>query len=413
MQYLKKFCFLFLIFTYPQYIYSDNFNAVSKQEIKTLISLGAIKTGMQGTKLLKVLNHTHEGSNNHLNYDMKYALVIPSNYNNQTEYFDNYFFVLKKTKKIKLFGECHALTHWLCTFELISIHEDIVEAFDYLIKNVKREDLNTQLISDKAKVLNNQTYLNLKNKSSVKKEKKKQEDEGNKNDKIEKNKLIPAASGTGFLVTNSGHIITNNHVIDQCDKNFINYNGIVYETTTISVDPVNDLAILKSDYVPKQIFSISQNDVSLMDEIIVAGYPLGKEVSDSIKVHKGNVTSMAGAGNNFSNFQTDASINVGNSGGPILDINGNVVGVAVATWIEEGVQGIHFGIKSSVLKNFAKSNRISLSNQSFKKMNNREIGLLIQDATVYLECHMTVKKIEELMLEEQSNKAFFKKFKKD
>ena len=91
MQYLKKFCFLFLIFTYPQYIYSDNFNAVSKQEIKTLISLGAIKTGMQGTKLLKVLNHTYEGSNNHLNYDMKYALVIPSNYNNQTEYFDNYF----------------------------------------------------------------------------------------------------------------------------------------------------------------------------------------------------------------------------------------------------------------------------------------------------------------------------------
>ena len=150
-----------------------------------------------------------------------------------------------------------------------------------------------------------------------------------------------------------------------------------------------------------------------MDEIIVAGYPLGKEVSDSIKVHKGNVTSLAGAGNNFSNFQTDASINVGNSGGPILDINGNVVGIAVATWIEEGVQGIHFGIKSSVLKNFAKSNRISLKNQSFKKMNNREIGLLIQDATVYLECHMTVKKIEELMLEEQSNKAFFKKFKKD
>jgi S1-C subfamily serine protease len=405
----KKYYLLIFILIYPQFIYADNYSAPAKPVIKTMINLGSIKIGMQGTKLLTILKHGLDTTKNHLNYDMKYALVIPSNYNNQTEYFDNYFFILKKTKKIKLFGSCHALTHWLCTFEVVSIHEDMVEALNFLIENVTKENLNTQLISDKAKILNNQAYLSLKNKTSVKKDENKKENEKNINDKIENNKLVPAASGTGFFVSNKGYIITNHHVIDQCDKILINHNENINESIVVSVDTINDLAILKSKFLPKKTFSVSLNDVKLMDEIIVAGYPLGREVSSSIKIHRGNVTSLAGAGNNYSNFQTDATINVGNSGGPIIDNNGNIVGVAVATWVEEGVQGIHFGIKSSILKNFASSNRVDLNSPNFKKLNNRQIGSLVENATVYIECHMSVDKLEMLIAEENSKKAFFKK----
>jgi len=132
----KKYYLLIFILIYPQFIYADNYSAPAKPVIKTMINLGSIKIGMQGTKLLTILKHGLDTTKNHLNYDMKYALVIPSNYNNQTEYFDNYFFILKKTKKIKLFGSCHALTHWLCTFEVVSIHEDMVEALNFLIENV-------------------------------------------------------------------------------------------------------------------------------------------------------------------------------------------------------------------------------------------------------------------------------------
>ena len=115
---------------------------------------------------------------------------------------------------------------------------------------------------------------------------------------------------------------------------------------------------------------------------------------------------MAGFGDNSSNFQTDAAINQGNSGGPIINDKGNVVGVAVATWIEEGVQGVHFGIKSSSLRSFAKSNNINFNAPRNAKLTNKELGELITEATVYLECQMTKSKIEKIIEEEeQAEKA--------
>ena len=72
---------------------------------------------------------------------------------------------------------------------------------------------------------------------------------------------------------------------------------------------MNDIAILKTNIKPNSIFPISNEDVSLLEDVVVAGYPLGKQVSSAIKTHKGVVTALAGAGDNYSNFQTDASIN--------------------------------------------------------------------------------------------------------
>ena len=118
------------------------------------------------------------------------------------------------------------------------------------------------------------------------------------------------------------------------------------------------------------------------------------------------MSSLAGFGDNTSNFQTDAALNQGNSGGPIINDKGNVVGVAVATWIEEGVQGVHFGIKSSTLRSFAKSNNISFNTPRYAKLTNKELGELISEATVYLECRMTQDKIEKIIEEEsKSEKA--------
>ena len=225
------------------------------------------------------------------------------------------------------------------------------------------------------------------------------------------NKIVPAGSGSGFFVSREGHAITNYHVIEGCDINKLTFKGSQSEVKVLAVDKVNDIAILKSNKRPDVIFPVSDEDVSLLEDVIVAGFPLGKQISSAIKTHKGVVTALAGAGDNYSFFQTDAAINQGNSGGPILNQKGNVVGIAVATWVEKGVQGVHFGIKSSTLKTFASANGLNFASPNWRDLSNKDLGKLITRGTVYIECHMTVAKIKKMIAQAENRKAFFKEHK--
>ena len=261
-------------------------------------------------------------------------------------------------------------------------------------------------------------YKEDKKKREVKKKKKEEEEKIAEKPKKKKpkqlpedNKVVPAGSGSGFIVSNEGHVITNHHVIDGCNTTKVSFKGNQVDAQILAVDKMNDIAILKTNIKPNSIFPISNEDVSLLEDVVVAGYPLGKQVSSAIKTHKGVVTALAGAGDNYSNFQTDASINAGNSGGPIMNQKGNIVGIAVATWVQDGVQGVHFGIKSSTLKTFANSNSLKFSQANNRELSNKDLGKLITEATVYLECHMTVAKIKRMIAEANNQKAFFSEFK--
>jgi S1-C subfamily serine protease len=145
-------------------------------------------------------------------------------------------------------------------------------------------------------------------------------------------KLVAVTSGTGFFVSKSGHIISNNHVIEDCDATKLTFKGKEVRADVLAVDKMNDLAILKADLVPNKVYPVATEDAGLLDDIIVAGYPLGKKISAAIKTSKGSVTALAGLGDNYSEFQTDAALNKGNSGGPIMYQKGNVIGVAVAAY---------------------------------------------------------------------------------
>ena len=223
---------------------------------------------------------------------------------------------------------------------------------------------------------------------------------------LDDNELIPAASGSGFFITNAGHIVTNDHVIVGCRDVTITQDGKYVRATVLAYDEKNDLAILKTNIKPKKFYRISRNDVKLLDDVVLAGYPLGTKISSGIKTSKGSITALAGLGNNYSNFQTDAALNKGNSGGPVLDKGGNVVGVAVAKWQEEGVESFNFGIKSSVLKSFAEANNIRLSTSSRPRITQAQLVDLIQKGTVYIDCWLTVADVKRLV-NEDSNKAFY------
>lgn len=223
--------------------------------------------------------------------------------------------------------------------------------------------------------------------------------------------IVAAASGTGFFVSEEGHIVTNNHVIDDCDEVNAIYFGDKIKSKTLAVDKFNDLAIIKTSIQPKAVYRVSNNDAELLEDIIIAGYPLGKRVSAAIKTSKGSITSLAGFGDNYSEFQTDAALNQGNSGGPIINSKGNVIGVAVANYGKKsGVESFNFGIKSSTLKVFARANGLQFLPESQREMTNKELGKLVTNGTVYLECWMTIAKINKMIEDSKNKKAFFSKY---
>ena len=225
------------------------------------------------------------------------------------------------------------------------------------------------------------------------------------------NKILPASSGTGFFVSVSGNIVTNNHVIEGCDYITLNFNGKEIKTKTLAIDKTNDLAIINAKIKPSKIYPVSYEDAQLLDNIIIAGYPLGKKVSSAIKTSKGSITALAGYEDNYSEFQTDAALNSGNSGGPIMDSKGNVIGVAVATFgKKQGVESFNFGVKSSTLRTFASSNGIKFLKPNDNNLSQNELTELITKGTIYLQCYMSYGKIRKMIEESNNRKAFFSEF---
>ena len=230
----------------------------------------------------------------------------------------------------------------------------------------------------------------------------------------ESNPIINASSGTGFSISKQGHVITNYHVIKGCNNVNIHSNNMVVPAKIINFDPRNDLALLKGKFIPQQILAFSNDKTNLLQDIYVAGFPFGKKISTSIKITKGIISSLTGIGNNYSNFQIDAAIQPGNSGGPILNEKGNVVGIAVAkldlkyTQKNFGVfpENTNFGIKTSIVKSMLESENLKLALPNEKTISKIQLGKKITDSTYYLSCWMTKAQIENM----KSKKVIYNKF---
>jgi S1-C subfamily serine protease len=269
-----------------------------------------------------------------------------------------------------------------------------------LFKFYKTLDLS----SSSAKIYGDKIFNN--NNAIVKKE-----STPKKNDWINKyndNDIIPANSGTGFFINRDGILLSNYHVIQGCASVSLYHNGVKYPSNIIASDRTNDIAIISSTKKSNQYFRVDKEGPSLLEEIFVAGYPLGLKVSNALKVSSGRVSSLAGFGDNYANFQLDAAINPGNSGGPIINKKGNVVGIAVAYLPD--TQGFNFGIKSSTVNSFVNSNKINFSSPNTSEMSTKELSKLMNEATVFIECSMKVKDIKAALEKRDTKKVFYSEF---
>ena len=196
------------------------------------------------------------------------------------------------------------------------------------------------------------------------------------------------SSGTAFFVSNKGHLLTNNHVVDGCDVSKITYKDKDYNTRLLATDKTLDLALLKADLRNKSYLNFSGDEAKKMQKIYVGGYPLGKGLSDDLKISSGIVSSLKGFEDNSNEIQIDAAINPGNSGGPIINEDGELVAIAVSGMSKDKTEGINFGIKASAAERFLKSNDLKASSSFFSSSkDNDELLEILEEATVYTYCN--------------------------
>ncbi|KKR30229.1 MAG: protease Do [Candidatus Woesebacteria bacterium GW2011_GWA1_39_8] len=170
----------------------------------------------------------------------------------------------------------------------------------------------------------------------------------------------PQDIGTGFVISKDGLIVTNKHVVSDSTATYkvITSDGKVYDAKEISRDPANDIAIIKIDSSDLTPVSMGESSNLQVGQYVVAfGTALGQ--------FRGTVTTgvISGlgrgiqAGDYYQGYveelddviQTDAAINPGNSGGPLVDSNGDVIGINVA--VAQGAQNIGFAIPIDIVKN--------------------------------------------------------------
>ena len=159
-----------------------------------------------------------------------------------------------------------------------------------------------------------------------------------------------ASSGTGFILTSDGYIVTNHHVIaDASSVKVTLYDGKSYDATIIGSDEDYDIAVLKINVTGLQTVTLGDSDkLNVGDHVLAVGNPLGEL---TFSMSGGMVSSVNRPinvdGTPFNMIQTDASINPGNSGGPLFNSYGEVVGIVSAkysNYSDTSVEGLGFAI---------------------------------------------------------------------
>lgn len=164
-----------------------------------------------------------------------------------------------------------------------------------------------------------------------------------------------AVKGSGFIISEDGYILTNYHVIEDAvkggyDIQVLTYDGTEYIATVVGYEESNDVAVLKIDATGLSAVAIGDSDAVLVGEPVYAvGNPLGEleyTMTDGIVSARDREirTSESGQDTTISMFQISAAINNGNSGGPIYNSRGEVIGIATAKYASSGVEGLGFAI---------------------------------------------------------------------
>jgi len=205
--------------------------------------------------------------------------------------------------------------------------------------------------------------------------------------------------GTAFFISESGMLLTNAHVVPKCSEVRIGQAGRGVTAKVVARDDENDLAILRADVRPPAVATLRLT-VRQGEAVVAYGFPLRGLLASGGNLTTGNVTALSGIGDDSRLLQMSAPVQPGNSGGPLLDSSGNVVGIVegkldavkIASAIGDLPQNVNFAIKAEVVATFLDGNGVHYATgQPGTARSPADIADVAKRFTVPVECDASMR----------------------
>jgi S1-C subfamily serine protease len=201
------------------------------------------------------------------------------------------------------------------------------------------------------------------------------------------------SGGSGFFVSPEGHILTNHHVVEECREVRI---GADTKANVVASDINVDLALLKGPKTDGTAVRFREGrGIRPGDEVVGAGYPLQGFLTTDLSITTGIVSALAGPGNDRRLIQISAPVQPGNSGGPLLDLSGNLVGIIVgkldAIKVAQATgdipQNVNFAISALSARAFLDSQAVRYETAPSEVQHSAaDVAAMARQYTVRIEC---------------------------
>jgi Trypsin-like peptidase domain len=214
-------------------------------------------------------------------------------------------------------------------------------------------------------------------------------------------------AGSGVVIGTQAEILTNSHVVETCAEITVRFpSGKLQAATLVARDERNDLAVIQvaSTNIPPTSVATFRDGAPVRagDAVVALGYPLSGLLASTANLSVGNVSALAGLGDDSRYLQISAPVQPGNSGGPLLDASGHLVGIVTAKLDAAGVarltgdipQNVNFALKAELARTFLDSKGISYrAARSDQQLSSADVGDIARPFTVHIECQQAASRV--------------------
>jgi S1-C subfamily serine protease len=206
-----------------------------------------------------------------------------------------------------------------------------------------------------------------------------------------------ASTGSGLVIDETGRVLTNYHVAKGCRSLRVGADGALRAARLAAYDPTTDLALLDvpGSKAPRPAVFRDNGTAELGEGVLLAGFPLQGVLSSDLHVASGMVSALAGPGGDRRLVQLSAPVHPGNSGGPVLDQRGQVIGVLSGT-LDSGrieqmtglpAQSVGFAVRGDAVQRFLRKTGVPLrTGGSAKPLDSKELAARARRFTVLVQC---------------------------